>query len=419
MKNDKNGNFFITFVPELRCKKKLTSTGSAYFKLAKSELGEGPLVTKTLKLNPVNGGGSDNAGKVFVQLDDSAKALLAETPRIYQKGKIDKELAKIPITSTELSVANASKKYKAIVNNSKFLSLILVFTGSLFGSALARAAMTVSLIIQMFHKFILFNTVFGDRLDWFLTATTNLMEDDDDDSSVKKLANRKKDGRLVNEADLNVSTIEAFFLDMFLMIGFILLRLIRGQMRKLFYSWEKKHGRNMYDIHWKLTSGFYKTAEAANFLIKPLLDKKDTSDEKVKVNQESLTNSKDEDEKEETQTQVIPTSNLTFGKRIILKLYGLTYLLEFVLITRFMVDIFIHTSFNIFAINYSYEFSILDTPASDKTTLYLISNILASIWMLSVLAWEVCRFLNRNLEFAKDDKQELKELIEEAQNKQK
>jgi hypothetical protein len=184
----------------------------------------------------------------------------------------------------------------------------------------------------------------------------------------------------------------------------------------VFYSWENSYGRDMYDIHWKITQGFYKTEAAANFLIKPLLDKNKT--EEADISEESS-------EREYTElgvapdTSVIPKSNLGFFKRLFLKLYGLTYMLEFILITRFMADLFIHTSFNIFSINYSYEFSQVGKPGNKKTTFFLVSNILVSVAMLSTLSWEMCRFLNRNGEFAKDDEAELEELIKENLQKQK
>jgi hypothetical protein len=267
--------------------------------------------------------------------------ILAETPRIYLRNEINKVMKGYKFTNTEVSVPNAAKKYQTVVKNSKLISLILVFTGSLFGAALARAAMTVSLIIQLFHKFILFNTYFGDKLDWFLTATTNLLEDDNEEDENRKMLNKWKSDKLVSEADLNVSTIDAFYVDMFLMLAFFLLRYIRGLMRKVFYSWENKYGRDMYDVHWKLTSGFYKSEENVNYLIKPLIDKSEDSKD------DQIDNTKISQETDEPQVQ-LPKSNLHFGRRLFLKLYGLTYLLEFVLVTRFMADIFIHTSFNIF-----------------------------------------------------------------------
>jgi hypothetical protein len=131
--------------------------------------------------------------------------------------------------SPKADVGNTAYKYKTVTDNSSILLYFLMFTGSIFGSAVARMAMTVSLIIQLFHKFVLFNTEFGKKLNYFLTATTNLMEgEEEEDGPSRILVSKWKSDKLVAEAELNVSTIDAFGFDMVLMLGFFLLRYVRA-----------------------------------------------------------------------------------------------------------------------------------------------------------------------------------------------
>jgi hypothetical protein len=141
-------------------------------------------------------------------------------------------------------------------------------------------------------------------------------------------------------------------------------------------------------------------------LIKPLLNK---------VSEENKNNGYTRVNDSNLQDSGLPKSNLGFFRRLLIKLYGLTYLLEFVLICRFMDSIFIHTSFNLFRINYAYEFSDQNLNHPDvkgkKTKLYLITNLIISGLMLSILIFNLCRFIKRNIEFSFDDEKELKRLI--------
>jgi hypothetical protein len=60
---------------------------------------------------------------------------------------------------------------------------------------------------------------------------------------------------LVIEAELNNSTISTFPVDMYLILGFFMIQLIRKFIRnKFFYKWEEEHGRDIYEVHWRLTS---------------------------------------------------------------------------------------------------------------------------------------------------------------------
>jgi hypothetical protein len=261
--------------------------------------------------------------------------------------------------------------------------------------------MTLSMVIQLFHKFILFRKGFGPTLTYFLVATTNMLEDDEEDGI--SLTPRFKSQRLVSEGEFNSTVLSAFPVDVYLILGFFVLRFIRKILRSRFYKWEEWHGRDIYETHWKLTNGHFKKQKNINFLIKPLLNKVKEESGYTKIS-----------DKEELDSG-IPKSNLGFFRRLLIKLYGLTYLLEFVLICRFMDSIFIHTSFNLFRVNYAFEFSDINLNHPDvkgkKTKLYLIANLVISGLMLSILIFNLCRFIKRNIEFSFDDEKELKRLI--------
>jgi len=105
-------------------------------------------------------------------------------------------------------------------------------------------------------------------------------EDDEEAASHTTLLPKYTDERLVKEGELNVATLEAYFVDVILICGFFFLSLIRKYLVKTFLKWEKQSGREIYDVHWKLITGYYvnNQPKKSNFLIKPLL-KKDNDDE--------------------------------------------------------------------------------------------------------------------------------------------
>ena len=99
---------------------------------------------------------------------------------------------------------NLSYKFTKIEKSSMLIGWVLCISGSLLGSSLARIFMTLSLLIQLLHKFILFNADFGTTLTYFLTATSKLLEEgEDDESGGVNLQYYKYNQRLVDEAELN------------------------------------------------------------------------------------------------------------------------------------------------------------------------------------------------------------------------
>lgn len=186
---------------------------------------------------------------------------------------------------------------------------------------------------------------------------------------------------------------------------------MRRRLRKVFKKWEKKHGRKIYDDYFKIINGVYRARLIENNLEKPLLDdevvekdeEKSTKINPPKVKKVHAVSSMLNNHVFLDENNIQPENHLPFYRRFLIKIYGLTYLLEFVLICRFLVDIFIHCSFNIFQINYSYEFE-----RGKYSKFYLVANILASMFMLIVMFWNFLRFVRSNTKFAIDDKEELK-----------
>lgn len=168
---------------------------------------------------------------------------------------------------------NMSYKFIKIQEGSSVLGWVLMLTGTLFGAGIARIVMTLSLLIQLLHKFILFNADFGETLTYFLIASSKLLNEGEEDEEGVTLMPRVFNKRLIEEAELNKSTLSVFPVDIYLIFGFVLIQLFRQSFRKkFFYKWEEEHGRDIYEVHWRLTSGFYEKQNAANYLIQPLIE---------------------------------------------------------------------------------------------------------------------------------------------------
>jgi hypothetical protein len=61
--------------------------------------------------------------------------------------------------------------------------------------------MGLSMVIQLFHKFTLFNSKLGPTMNYFMVATTKFMEGDDEEGDTEvKLVPRRHDNKLVDEA---------------------------------------------------------------------------------------------------------------------------------------------------------------------------------------------------------------------------
>jgi hypothetical protein len=141
------------------------------------------------------------------------------------KQQTKKDMEKESLFNLKMDKVNASKKYKAFSEGSKWLSWIVLILGSVIGSKVALIAMTLSMVIQLFHKFILFRKGFGPTLTYFLVATTNMLEEDEEDGI--SLTPRFKSQRLVSEGEFNSTVLSAFPVDVYLICGFFMLRFIR------------------------------------------------------------------------------------------------------------------------------------------------------------------------------------------------
>jgi hypothetical protein len=118
------------------------------------------------------------------------------------------------------------------------------------GINLAVIAMTLSLVIQLFHKMILFNTKFGPFLNYFLVASSSVLDaGEEDDPSKLQFKPRWYNERLVKEAELNTYTIHEYPTELCFLFGFFLLRVVRWALRTfVFAKWEDKHGKDIYKM---------------------------------------------------------------------------------------------------------------------------------------------------------------------------
>jgi hypothetical protein len=143
--------------------------------------------------------------------------------------------------------------------------------------------------------------------------------------------------------------------------GFFLLQYLRKRLRKVFLGWEKAHGRNIYSDYFRIIKGFYKAKANESAINQPLLSRRDSIEQEIDIesNRKMPKEPKIKQVHEASHSMLVnhvflderniaPENNLSFFRRVLIKIYGLTYLLEFVLICRFLVDIFIHCSFNLF-----------------------------------------------------------------------
>jgi hypothetical protein len=213
---------------------------------------------------------------------------------------------------------------------------------------------------------ILFNTQFGPYLNYFLVASSSVLEDDEEGNS--KFTPRWHNKRLVDEAELNTYTTDAFPLELYMLFGFFLLRFTRYILRTYVFSkWEEKHGLDI-----------YKTKKPTTTMKddKTLVVFKKNSKQKQILN-EKVT-------KEEN-----PDFQFNCWKKFQIKIYSLTYILEFILICRLVADVVLHTGYNITRIDYT----------KNKADYKLMFNHAVSFIALAILIFEIIRFIKINYRF--------------------
>jgi hypothetical protein len=199
-------------------------------------------------------------------------------------------------------------------------------------------------------------------------ASTDIIKSSQNDDKVyPKFIARYESEKLINDAELDVYTTAALTTELIIIFGFFLLRFIRWLIRSfIFAKWEETHGRDIYKIK--------KIQKPGEFVVV-----KKESIKAAELNQKLS----DDAKKEEFE--------LTLGKRILIKIYSLTYILEFILLCRLMNDIVLHTSFNITAVSF----------AKNTKSLAFLFNYAASCVALMIFAFEMVRFTRINFRFVK------------------
>ena len=113
---------------------------------------------------------------------------------------------------------------------------------------LAALALNLTMIIQLFHKTVLFNTKYGPKLEYFLLASSDVIESgEEEDPDKRSFVIWKENVRLVDNAELNTYTIDDFPNELIFLFGFMLLRWFRAMLKKHFFKkWEGEFGRSIY-----------------------------------------------------------------------------------------------------------------------------------------------------------------------------
>jgi hypothetical protein len=298
--------------------------------------------------------------------------------------------------------------------------------------------MNLSLVIQLFHKAILFNTTYGPFLNYFLVASSSILDEDDDDKKDKFIP-IKANKRLVDTAELTTYSIDEYKIEILFLLGFYFLRMLRLILEKcVFAKWETKYGKGIYRF-WKMKKE--RETELRKELKKQENEEKEKTDKKEKKENKDLNlqdgsdsedasdNESDQESDEKTSTSTDAKTQikqpmeqfevekvveqelegrkengfiLTIWRRILIKVYSTTYILEYVLICRLLADIVLHTSYNILNIDYKVN----------KKTDRLVFNHVVSFVALSMLIFELCRFIMINYWFAAVEVEKLRRELE-------
>lgn len=160
---------------------------------------------------------------LLLKLNDYQRLFLFKTimNAIEIRKTIDQEEKKMTILNPSLNKKNLTYKYKKVEKASFVVRLIALFTSPVLGFKYALIAMTLSLMIELFHTFALFSTNFGPFLAYFFHATKNILDEDEEGQTfIPKNTNMK----LIRNGELNIITLHAFKVDLILMCAFFLFR---------------------------------------------------------------------------------------------------------------------------------------------------------------------------------------------------
>ena len=184
----------------------------------------------------------------FSLTKDQAKHYYHIDNNLGLRAKIEEEMKKQKLTDLSLKKESVSYKYRKVQKGSFWVRIGALISAPFLGVNLAVIAMTLSLVIQLFHKMILFNTTFGPYLNYFLVASSSVLENsEDEDPSKLKFNPIQVNKRLVEEAELNTYTTSEYPVELMFLFGFFLLRMVRYLLRTfVFARWEEKHGADIY-----------------------------------------------------------------------------------------------------------------------------------------------------------------------------
>lgn len=329
-------------------------------------------------------------------LDENQLKFYYYSPEQAKTISIKKEVNNMPLNPLEMyKDGTLNEKQSAKVNTkvqeaAKVVTTFAVVCSPFIGMHLAALALNLTMIIQLFHKTILFKTKFGPKLEYFLLASSDVLDSlEDDDEGKRTFEHWKSNPRLVEFAELNTYTIDEFPLELIFLFGFMILRFFRAMIKKYqFRKWEAEYGKGIYkecrDIELeKRREITEKNKEKVEVTIKK--KPKNVSDLKVPLIEEA---------KELTPEAPIITKSgfeLTKSRKFILKIFCLTYILELILLCRLMDDLVLTSSFNMYNITYSIN----------TATVGLVFNHLVSMIGLSILIYECLRLVMTNNSFAR------------------
>ena len=80
------------------------------------------------------------------------------------------------VLEPSISKESMAKKYEAIEIASFWARIGAIISAPFLGINLAIVAMKLSMVIQLFHKSVLFNTTFGPYLNYFLVASSEVIQ---------------------------------------------------------------------------------------------------------------------------------------------------------------------------------------------------------------------------------------------------
>ena len=270
----------------------------------------------------------------------------------------------------EITKESISKKFEKIEEVGFWVRLGALISAPFLGINLALIAMNLSMIIKVFHIMVLFNTKLGSYINYFLVATTDVIKGakGKDDKESPKFIPRYENIRLIDDAELNSYTTYEHTVDLCILLFFWVLRFIRHLLRNhAFAHWEELHGEDIYRTE-----------------IKPVEDPKVLVIAKKDTEKAGLLNQKVAQEEKDAQK-----FKLNCWHKTLIKLYSLTYILEFILFCRLMSDIILHAMFNTTAVSF----------AKNEITFKFLFNLVASAVALMVFVFELLRFIRINQKF--------------------